>query len=529
MDSYLPQLDLLTKLLSMKPLREQIASLESWLPQNETLDKHTGVSLENTFLGTFFRLQPQEPDFHDGVIDLVDACGRWSHSNQPTDSEHHAFGSVVAGLRKGLDTLHVKLLEICKCLLKSKSTKERLLQWIGLVVDRNFIRTTEGYQNNMRSGPPVASSDGMLSNLAVVLLRLCEPFLDPTDPKMVWKKVDMSYMLDPPRFNAVEDTRIALSREEYDAVRPLKPGEGGSSGAQTRDDSWTDVRNTSRIEQFQATAAVGSVSRSASAPAAGAGGGSSSGEGEAVQRLQATAIFGTVSEYNFLCQRCLTVGTISAIGVADRLSKQIKNIQKELPGWEEKLAELPAGSMQHRQLSAHLVRTKLTMRRLCVRKLALDTTLLAPSFSLLACQFYRLQSVVLLRLAAGGDEGIAKLHRPPDDSFDSSPAKAARAAAGTAVLSPQKEGAPYSGGLPLPQPAPLEFAALPENCLDSIAEFIKFVQERQRRRRFIFELGGPALHDLLTFVTAFLVSKVYVRNPYFRAKLVKMLAYMLQV
>jgi hypothetical protein len=242
-DSYMPQLDLLSRLLANKALREQLATLDSWLPKNEALDKHTGVSLENTFLGAFFRLQPQEPDFHDGTVDLVEAVGRWTHEVHATPAENQAFNTVIPNLpllsprssspsflpslrssvrpsvrpshpslppspkvipnlRKGQDALHAKLLEICKVLLKSKSTKEKLLQWIGLVVDRNFIRTTDGYQHNMRDGPPVASSDGMLSNLAIVLLKLCEPFLDPNDEKAIWKKIDTSYMLDPPRFDA---------------------------------------------------------------------------------------------------------------------------------------------------------------------------------------------------------------------------------------------------------------------------------------------------------------------------------------
>jgi hypothetical protein len=151
-----------------------------------------------------------------------------------------------------------------------------------------------------------------------------------------------------------------MTREEFDACRPLKAGEVGSdsSGGLTRDDSWVDPRNQDRIEQFNAN--IPSVNRSASAPASssggsssgggsgdGSGGGSGGGSGSSenpVERLKTAPAYGTVSEYFFLTQRCLTVGAISCVAVLERIGKQVGRIQKELPGFEEQLKALPAGT-----------------------------------------------------------------------------------------------------------------------------------------------------------------------------------------
>jgi ubiquitin conjugation factor E4 B len=69
--------------------------------------------------------------------------------------------------------------------------------------------------------------------------------------------------------------------------------------------------------------------------------------------------------------------------------------------------------------------------------------------------------------------------------------------------------------LPFSSPPPLSFAMLPEHFVEDIAEFFQFANQ------FMPDfMENVPLDDMMTFITVFMSSPPYVKNPYMRAKLV---------
>ena len=62
-----------------------------------------------------------------------------------------------------------------------------MLGWITAVLEANRERS------KMRMDPRVASSHGLFMNLSVVILHMCEPFLEPMNGK-AWGKVDVRWV-----------------------------------------------------------------------------------------------------------------------------------------------------------------------------------------------------------------------------------------------------------------------------------------------------------------------------------------------
>ena len=58
-----------------------------------------------------------------------------------------------------------------------------MLEWFGSVLEWNDERA------KLQIDPELAASDGFFLNLSAVLLRCCEPFLEPMSGK-AWGKVD---------------------------------------------------------------------------------------------------------------------------------------------------------------------------------------------------------------------------------------------------------------------------------------------------------------------------------------------------
>jgi ubiquitin conjugation factor E4 B len=68
--------------------------------------------------------------------------------------------------------------------------------------------------------PRAVSSDGFMTNLQVVLLKLFEPVMDVSFSKI--DKVDTEYYKTSPRINITEETKINATKEEADAYFGMK-------------------------------------------------------------------------------------------------------------------------------------------------------------------------------------------------------------------------------------------------------------------------------------------------------------------
>ncbi|CAM9962847.1 unnamed protein product, partial [Sphacelaria rigidula] len=94
---------------------------------------------------------------------------------------------------KSLTTVREALVGLSTTLLKAKQAREPVLSWMAAVANNNRGRERDGFHQGFERLP--VSSEGMLSNVLWVLLRLCEPFLTMGDPKAeaLANKTDLDY------------------------------------------------------------------------------------------------------------------------------------------------------------------------------------------------------------------------------------------------------------------------------------------------------------------------------------------------
>lgn len=71
---------------------------------------------------------------------------------------------------------------------------------------------------------------------------------------------------------------------------------------------------------------------------------------------------------------------------------------------------------------------------------------------------------------------------------------------------------PTGADLPLPAEVPKIFSALPEYCMDDIAQFFKQLQHIAPD--FLESVAIEELHDFVTLMVTFIGEPRYVKNPY---------------
>ena len=74
---------------------------------------------------------------------------------------------------------------------------------------------------------------------------------------------------------------------------------------------------------------------------------------------------------------------------------------------------------------------------------------------------------------------------------------------------------------PLPVPVPMEWACLPEDFADDLADIMLFVG--RMKRHGAPELRDESMESFMDFLVVFSGSPLYIKNPYLRAKLVEVL------
>jgi hypothetical protein len=77
-------------------------------------------------------------------------------------------------------------------------SREYMFQWIASALQGNHERTQEMFR--YQYAHMHMSSDGFMLNLLSALLRMCTPFLDPSQPN--FQKIDYTYLLSNKRMQA---------------------------------------------------------------------------------------------------------------------------------------------------------------------------------------------------------------------------------------------------------------------------------------------------------------------------------------
>jgi len=164
------------------------------------------------------------------------------------------LNSIVATLREG-NSIYIGLASaLVKKIAASKSKvgRENLFAWMGKLIDANNLRNQMAFAQ-IASGVPALStlsSGSLISNAALAMIALCDPFLDPTDPKS--SKIDLRYVSAFGAPNGNGGGRFSCAKDER--LAPLLNIE-----SQTNDEnagvtaSWLDARNLARQQQYLQT------------------------------------------------------------------------------------------------------------------------------------------------------------------------------------------------------------------------------------------------------------------------------------
>ena len=123
------------------------------------------------------------PDMYStGLPSVMEQC--FSNIQQRRQSEVTASQGA---LRTNLGQLGSGLHQCLLRLLKAKGCRARVLEWIGVTLCANVGR------GKMQIDTLRNASHGFFCNLSTVMLKLCEPFIDPLNgPGLV--RIDLSYL-----------------------------------------------------------------------------------------------------------------------------------------------------------------------------------------------------------------------------------------------------------------------------------------------------------------------------------------------
>lgn len=160
-------------------LAEILVSSKYWFPSKSPLAVNPGRDFEcQTILGYFLGLTSMSKD----------PSKPPEFFQHPTEQTHASMQATMANVRQHLDNLSDKLHKLILELMKrSNLTKHATLHWIGACLHANITR------KKMMAEFFAASQahDGFFLNLSMSLLKLSQPFMDPSSSKLL--KINPKY------------------------------------------------------------------------------------------------------------------------------------------------------------------------------------------------------------------------------------------------------------------------------------------------------------------------------------------------
>ncbi|KAH6639448.1 ubiquitin elongating factor core-domain-containing protein [Boeremia exigua] len=182
---YKPHMLALRSLIRFPPLVTALVQSETFLP----VDIEAQNIETQTLLGPFFRLSPMQGDV--AVNYFSGAAG---------GGDKALIANAQRALRMTLQTHQDELFDISNTFIKNKDSRESMLNWFALTVNKNHKRRA------LQVDAKTVSSDGFMVNVTVVLDRLCEPFMDASFSKI--DRIDIDYLRRSPRVDITDETKI---------------------------------------------------------------------------------------------------------------------------------------------------------------------------------------------------------------------------------------------------------------------------------------------------------------------------------
>lgn len=189
---YKPYLLILRVFIRFPPLVAALAQSETFLPA----DIEPNLIETQTFLGPFFRLSPMQGDV--AVNYFAGAAA----------TDKGLVANAQRAVRMSLQTHQDELLDVANAFIKNKESRERMLNWFALTVNKNHKRRA------LQVDPKTVSTDGFMVNVTIILDRLCEPFMDATFSKI--DRIDINYLRRSPRVNIKDETKINADQKTSD-------------------------------------------------------------------------------------------------------------------------------------------------------------------------------------------------------------------------------------------------------------------------------------------------------------------------
>ncbi|KAF5958739.1 hypothetical protein HYC85_005964 [Camellia sinensis] len=336
-----------------------------WIPKSSYMN---GRAIEMTsILGPFFRVSalPDHSMFK-SQPDVGQQCFSEASTRRPAD-----LSSSFTTIKTVMNNLYNGLVEVLRCLLKNAETRENVLEYLGEVINQNSSRA------HIQVDPMTCASSGMFVNLSVVMLHLCEPFLDANLTKR--DKIDPKYVFYSTRLDLRGLTALHASSEEVtewlDKENPQKTvvskqqndGENRLLQSQEATSSGTNVGVPSLLHNKPMSSCVGK------------------------------AKYTFICECFFMTARVLNLGLLKAFSDFKHLVQDISRCEDTLSTFKAMQGQAPSA-----QLDLDIDRLEKEIELYSEEKLCYEAQILRDGEILhRALSFYRLMVVWLVDLVGG--------------------------------------------------------------------------------------------------------------------------------
>lgn len=110
----------------------------------------------------------------------------------------------------------MSLHNLLKTLLKGKVAREPIMRFLAACVVSNTSRAKLGHSvqsNSMQNKLNQISSDAFCMNALYIMHEFSLPFLNLSDPKELWKKIDPLYLPSGMRIDITDESPICMSKD----------------------------------------------------------------------------------------------------------------------------------------------------------------------------------------------------------------------------------------------------------------------------------------------------------------------------
>ncbi|KAM6573677.1 hypothetical protein CsatA_017757 [Cannabis sativa] len=322
-----------------------------WIPKGVYL---TGRAIEVTsILGPFFHISAL-PDhtIYKSQPDVGQLCFAEASTRRPAD-----LLSSFSTIKAHMNTLYDGLTDVLMLLLKNQDTRRHVLEFFAEVINKNSSRA------HIQVDAMSCASSGMFVNLSIVMLRLCDPFLDANLTKM--DKIDPKYVFYGDRLDLRGLTALHASSEEV--AEWTNNSQGQSDGED-------------RLLQSQEATSSGSNSFGPSVTKSSSG--------------------GEKNKYTFICECFFMTARVLNLGLLKAFS-DFKHLVQDISRCEDHLNTLKAMTPSP-QLKLEITRLEKEVELFSQEKLCYEAQILRDGTLIQsALSFYRLMVVWLVNLVGG--------------------------------------------------------------------------------------------------------------------------------